>query len=261
MAKRPVIGVTPLYDDERESIWMLPGYVDAVKACGGLPIVLPFAPAEADVAQMVDMCDGLLFTGGHDVNPAMYEEKRLPECGAVHAGRDKLEFELLQRALLLDVPLLGICRGAQFINVALGGTLYQDLPTQRPGGISHQMAPPYDKPWHEVSLAPGTPLYFLLKRTSLRVNSYHHQGIRDLSFQLASMATAPDNLTEAFYHPGKRFVWGVQWHPEFAWQTDDDERAIMQAFVDAAKGKAPMSGASATGQRPRRKGSPFLMSR
>lgn len=259
MAKKPVIGVTPLYDDERESIWMLPGYVDALQACGALPLILPFAPADADVEQLVAMCDGILFTGGHDVDPALYEEKYLPVCGPTHEGRDTLEFALLQRALLVDLPVLGICRGAQFINVALGGTLYQDLPTQMPSGVSHQMKPPYDRGWHDVSLVPGTPLYFLLKRTNMSVNSYHHQGIRDLSFQLLPMATAPDSLIEAFFHPGKKFTWGVQWHPEFAWQSDEIQRAIVQSFVDAARGITPQTKPAARGSR--RKGSPFLMSR
>lgn len=258
---KPVIGVTPLYDDERDSVWMLPGYLDAVVACGGLPLILPLTPGEEDAARLVDLCDGILFTGGHDVDPALYQEERLSACGPVHAGRDALEFALLQRALVVDLPVLGICRGMQFINVALGGTLYQDLPTQMAVAVSHHMTPPYDRPWHEVSLVPGTPLYFLLKKTSLQVNSYHHQGIRELSFQLSPMAYAPDSLIEAFYHPMKRFTWGVQWHPEFLWEADADEREIMQAFVDASTKKANGERSIPLGRSPHRKGSPFLMSR
>lgn len=260
MGDKPVIGVTPLYDDERESIWMLPGYVDALKSYGALPLILPFTSADADIAQLVDMCDGILFTGGHDVDPALYEERKSPKCGEVSAQRDSLEFALLQRALMIDLPVLGICRGAQFINVCLGGTLYQDIPSQLPNAVQHHMAPPYDRPCHEVSLVPGTPLYYLLKATKLQVNSYHHQGIRDLSFQLSPMAYAPDSLIEAFYHPMKSFTWGVQWHPEFLWEKDGAQRQIFQVFVEACGAKAVGQPASSSG-RGRRKGSPFLMSR
>ncbi len=260
MGDKPVIGVTPLYDDERESIWMLPGYVDALKSCGALPLILPFSSAEADIAQLVGMCDGILFTGGHDVDPALYEERKSPKCGEINAQRDKLEFALLQRALMIDLPVLGICRGAQFINVCLGGTLYQDIPSQMPMPVPHQMTAPYNRPFHEVSLVPGTPLYYLLKATRLQVNSYHHQGIRDLSFQLSAMAYAPDSLIEAFYHPMKSFTWGVQWHPEFLWEEDVAQRQVFQAFVEACATKASGQPA-ATAHGRRHKGSPFLMSR
>ncbi len=260
MGDKPVIGVTPLYDDERESIWMLPGYVDALKSYGALPLILPFTSSDADIAQLVDMCDGILFTGGHDVDPALYEERKSPKCGEVSTQRDKLEFALLQRALMIDLPVLGICRGAQFINVCLGGTLYQDIPSQLPSAVQHHMAPPYDRPCHEVSLVPGTPLYYLLKATKLQVNSYHHQGIRDLSFQLSPMAYASDSLIEAFYHPMKSFTWGVQWHPEFLWEKDGAQRQVFQAFVEACGAQSLGQPASSSG-RGRRKGSPFLMSR
>ena len=260
MGDKPVIGVTPLYDDERESIWMLPGYVDALKSYGALPLILPFTSSDADIAQLVDMCDGILFTGGHDVDPVLYEERKSPKCGEVSTQRDKLEFALLQRALMIDLPVLGICRGAQFINVCLGGTLYQDIPSQLPSAVQHHMAPPYDRPCHEVSLVPGTPLYYLLKATKLQVNSYHHQGIRDLSFQLSPMAYAPDSLIEAFFHPMKSFTWGVQWHPEFLWEKDGAQRQIFQAFVESCGAKLLGQPASSSG-RGRRKGSPFLMSR
>lgn len=156
-----------------------------------------------------------------------------PACGELCPRRDELEYALLSEALNRDVPLLGICRGAQFINAALGGSLYQDIPSQMPAAVSHCMKSPYDRYWHKVSLMPDTPLSAMLKATTLRVNSYHHQGIRDLSFQLCPMAYSPDGLVEAFYHSSKKFTWRVQWHPEFLWQKDHAQRMIFQAFVDA----------------------------
>ena len=256
MRTKPLIGVTPLYDNALESVWMIPGYLEALSACGALPVILPFS--FSDAALMAEECDGILFTGGNDVSPSLYEEGFDPACGELCPQRDKLEYALLSEALNRDVPLLGICRGAQFINAALGGSLYQDIPSQMPTPVSHCMKSPYDRYWHKVSLIPDTPLSTMLKTTTIQVNSYHHQGIRDLSFQLCPMAYAPDGLAEAFYHSSKTFTWGVQWHPEFLWQKDPAQRMIFQAFVDASAGSGAQ-GAALSGGRMKRKGSPFLL--
>lgn len=259
MRTKPLIGVTPLYDNALESVWMIPGYLEVLSACGALPVILPFAPADA--ALMAQECDGLLFTGGNDISPSLYEEEPDPACGELCPRRDELEYALLSEALNRDVPLLGICRGAQFINAALGGSLYQDIPSQMPAAVSHCMKSPYDRHWHKVSLMPDTPLSSLLKTTTLPVNSYHHQGIRELSFQLCPMAYSPDGLVEAFYHSSKTFTWGVLWHPEFLWQKDHDQRIIFQAFVDACSGFGGLGVAgSGTKAKAKRKGSPFLLS-
>lgn len=231
--KKPLIGVTPLYDDAKESIWMLPGYMDVLLSCGALPLILPFDSAQADVAQLVALCDGFLFTGGQDVAPSLYGEQTLPACGALHPGRDALEQVLYAQAFAADKPIFGICRGLQFLNVMQGGTLYQDLDTQMQGAVSHRMQPPYDAPWHQVQLIAGTPLHALLGSAQISVNSCHHQGIRRLGKGLVPMAQAPDALVEAFYCPGKRFVQAVQWHPEFAWRTDTRQRQMIEAFVQA----------------------------
>lgn len=259
MRTKPLIGVTPLYDNALKSVWMIPGYLEALSACGALPVILPFAPANA--ALMAQECDGILFTGGNDISPSLYEEEIASACGELCPRRDELEYALLSEALNRDVPLLGICRGAQFINAALGGSLYQDIPSQMSAAVSHSMKSPYDRYWHKVSLMPDTPLSTMLKTTTLSVNSYHHQGIRELSFQLCPMAYAPDGLVEAFYHSSKTFTWGVQWHPEFLWREDRAQRMIFQAFVDACS-RFGVNGPADAGEtaKPKRKGSPFLLS-
>lgn len=230
---KPVIGVTPLYDEEKDSIWMLPGYMDMLMECGAIPMILPFDDKAANVDQMLSKCDGLMLTGGHDVSPRVYGQQPIKECGLTHARKDALEQELLDQALEANIPILGICRGLQFINAALGGTLYQDLSTQRPSTLEHHMEPPYNTVSHSVELVPGTPLQLLMKLSTLEVNSYHHQGIRNLANCLKAMAVASDGLIEAAYHPKKRFCWGVQWHPEYLWQSHPQQRAIAQAFVNA----------------------------
>lgn len=233
--KKPLIGLIPLYDDEKDSLWMLPGYMDAVAEAGGLPIMLPLTEDDSVLSQIASLCDGFLLTGGHDVSPYLYGESPIEECGICCPARDHMEKKLLDLALDADKPVLGICRGIQLLNAALGGSLYQDLPTQAPSDLEHHQTPPYDVPVHKVSIVPESPLYILLQTTELSVNSYHHQAIRCLSPKLAPMAYSPDGLTEAVCMPGQKFVWGIQWHPEFSHRTDEHSRKIVKAFVDAAR--------------------------
>ena len=146
-----------------------------------------------------------------------------------------MEAKLLKYAMDADKPVLGICRGIQFLNAALGGTLWQDLPAQHPSRVAHRQTPPYDKPAHPVSILPDTPLAEALGERELMVNSYHHQAVRELAAPLRAMAIAPDGIVEAAEHPEHRFIWGVQWHPEFAWRSDPAAKIIFQAFVDACR--------------------------
>ena len=232
---KPLIGLIPLVDEGRDSLWMLPGYMEGVAAAGGLPVMLPLEDGGAELDQLCGLCDGFVLTGGHDVGPEFYGAERLPACGATSPERDRMEAGVLRRAMAADKPVLGICRGLQFINAALGGTLWQDLPSQHPSEIIHRQTAPYDAPSHEVRLLPGSPLEALLGRESLGVNSYHHQAIRDLASPLEAMAVSPDGLIEAIRHPGQRFLWGVQWHPEFAWRSDPAAAAIFRAFVESCE--------------------------
>lgn len=228
---KALIGVMPLWDDEKESIWMLPGYLDGIQKAGGIPIVLPLSSDEGDLEHLVKMCDGFLFTGGHDVSPALYQEKLLNKSVVCCSRRDAMEKIVLQKVLELDKPLLGICRGIQFLNAALGGTLYQDLPTERPSVMEHHQQAPYDVPVHRVKILKDSPLFQCLGVEELLVNSYHHQAVRRMSPMLKPMAVSEDGLVEALYMPGHRFVWAVQWHPEFSYKTDVSSIQILQAFV------------------------------
>ena len=217
--RAPLIGVTPLWDVERQSVWMLPDYLDGIKAAGGIPVVLPIAMSETDAERIVETFNGFLFTGGQDVSSC-------PE-------RDKEETLLLQKALEADKPILGICRGLQFINVFLGGTLWQDLPSQHPSVIVHRQGKPYGVPTHQVSISGE--LQSLLGKDILDVNTLHHQAVKDLGNGLTPMAVAPDGLIEAVRLQDKRFVWAVQWHPEYLFKTDKDSLAIFSCFVEHCK--------------------------
>lgn len=231
---RPVIGIVPLYDKEKQSYWMLPDYMQALEESLSIPVMLPLTDDQTELLYCIRTCDGLLLPGGQDVDPALYGEERLPACGATCAARDRMEGLLLDAAIRLDKPLLGICRGLQFLNVHTGGTLYQDLPTQHPG-LGHQMERPYDRTVHQVKVARNSPLYEIVGSLDYGVNSRHHQAIRDLSPQLHAAAVSEDGLVEAAWMPGKHFILGVQWHPESLFRKDPASLRLFQALVKAAK--------------------------
>ena len=235
IAVKPVIGVMPLWDDQKDSIWMLPGYMDGIIQSGGLPVIFPFSGDEQELDQLSGLCDGFLFTGGQDVSPEIYGETPLENLIDSCRKRDEMESVVLRKAIAADKPILGICRGIQFINAALGGTLYQDLPAQFDSVIGHRQAPPYDQRAHDVIISNDSPLYQCLGQESIAVNSCHHQGVKKLAPGLAAMAASPDGLTEALYKPDHRFLWAVQWHPEFSFRTDPNSRRIFRAFVEAAR--------------------------
>ncbi len=225
----------PLWDEKKDSLWMLPGYLDGIALAGGIPVIFPFTSDEDDIARVMSGCGGFLLTGGHDVSPGVYGEEPLEGLVDCCEKRDVLEGIVLKRAIAEDRPVLGICRGIQFINAALGGTLYQDLPTQHPSDVIHRQQPPYDVPSHVVHVVPDSPLHRYLGTDMLRVNSSHHQAIKELAPGLEVMATSPDGLVEAVYMPGRSFIWAVQWHPERLFLRDQNNVKIFRALVEAAK--------------------------
>jgi putative glutamine amidotransferase len=228
---KPKIGVTPLWDEKMESLWMLPGYFDGVLSANGIPVMLPLTTDNSALLQIAEDCDGFLFTGGHDVSPAMYGEEKHPQCAGVCETRDAMESVLFREAVIIrDKPAFGICRGIQIFNAILGGMLYQDLPSQK--GIDHVQKPPYDAPMHKIRILPDTPLYGLVGVCETTVNSYHHQAVKILSAHLTPMAESEDGLYEAVYMPGKAFVWAVQWHPEF-WLDSEISVKLFRRFVES----------------------------
>ncbi|WP_248924100.1 gamma-glutamyl-gamma-aminobutyrate hydrolase family protein [Paenibacillus hamazuiensis] len=233
--KKPMIGVLPLYDNEKESYWMLPGYMKGIEDAGGIPVMLPLTSNKEIILTIANTFDGFLFTGGHDVNPEMYGEKAEDVCGELCHERDVMEEILFRQAVELDKPAFGICRGLQLFNALLGGTLYQDLPTQlrTETTVAHKQQPPYNKPAHKVYIDKENALYRIVNAESLEVNSYHHQGIKKLSEQLLAVAQAEDGLIEAVVMPQKRFILAVQWHPEFSYTTDRHNFRLFEEFVGA----------------------------
>lgn len=234
--EKPMIGVLPLYDNEKESYWMLPGYMRGIEDAGGIPIMLPITTDKDMILKFAQTFDGFLFTGGHDINPELYGEEIEDTCGVLCIERDFMETVLFNYAVELDKPSLGICRGLQLFNVLLGGTLYQDIPTQRSvSTVQHKQKSPYSEPVHQVYVEKENLLYDILQADSLKVNSYHHQGIKNLSEQLVSAAKAEDGLIEAVIMPYKKFILAVQWHPEFNYKFDDHSFKLFLEFVKSCK--------------------------
>ena len=231
----PLIGVLPLYNAENQTLWINPLYLGGVETAGGLPVLLPLSREEGQWEEYLSHFDGFVFTGGQDIDPALFGQEKIPECGYQAPLRDNQELYMLRRLLELDKPVLGICRGIQAINVAAGGTLYQDLPAQRPSPVIHRQSKPYDLPHHQVEILPGTRLHEIIGHRRLSVNSMHHQAVLDVAPGFVVSALAEDGVIEAIEQPEKRFFLGVQWHPEHMWQGYPSGRAIWAAFVDACK--------------------------
>jgi len=202
-------------------------YARAVEAVGLQPVL-----AEAKPGLKIGDCKGLLLTGGGDVNPARYGETAAPETQPPDDERDAAESTLIDEALDRDVPLLAICRGMQILNVKLGGTLVQHLPTVE----HHVKKTPEDKgrPAHEVSVEPGTLLARVAERKTLEVNSRHHQAVAKLGNGLRVCARdSEDGVVEAVEFPGKRFVLAVQWHPENQAPKNPEQRRLFESFAGA----------------------------
>lgn len=232
---KPIIGIIPLYDEYKESLWMVPGYMDMLEENGAVPIMFPLTNNEETLKEVYNLCSGILFTGGHDVNPSLYNEEKKETCGKCCIKRDNMEQIILKWTLRDNKSLLGICRGIQLLNALLGGNLYQDLNSEYSLSIDHHQCPPYDKSVHEVDIIKDTMLYDILKTNKINVNSYHHQGIKTLSNSLRATAISTDNLIEGAYVKDKKFILGVQWHPEFNYKKEDSSVKLIQAFIKSTK--------------------------
>ena len=230
---KPMIAIVSLYDETKESYWMLPGYAQGLEEAGASPVILPLTQDAESLRRFADTFDGFVFPGGHDVDPALYGQTPSEKCGVICPERDGMEREFFPLALATGKPMLGICRGIQLFNVMLGGDLYQDILTECPSDVEHHETPPYDKVAHSVTIEPGTPLFEAVGVRDMAVNSYHHQGIKNLGKGVAVAAKAPDGMVEAVYLPEHKFALAVQWHPEFSRLSDENSRKIFQAFVDA----------------------------
>lgn len=235
--KKPLIGLTPSHNTDNNDIIMRPTYIKALTAAGAVPVVLPLTSSVDDLTQLADAFDGFLFTGGPDLHPFLFGEETQAHCGPVSASRDQMELALLPLIMKTGKPVLGICRGAQLLNIGLGGNIWQDIPSQVASDfpIAHSQPFDYTLPSHTVTLTPDSLLARISGAEKLSVNSMHHQAVKDTAPGLTACAVSPDHLTEAVELPDYPFFLGVQWHPEYLWEKDAAAAGLFLAFVEACK--------------------------
>jgi putative glutamine amidotransferase len=212
-------------------------YVSVVAGAGGIPLILSQLIGTGGAGRALEACEGLLLTGGEDLDPAHYGEAPSPALGAVDRERDRFELALFAAARAARLPVLGICRGIQLINVALGGTLYQDLPSERPGSLDHDPPTARDARSHHVRLAPGSRAAQALGVERLVPNSFHHQAVKDLAPALIATGWSDDGVVEAVEgRPEDPWLLAVQWHPEeMHADVAAPERGLFRALVDEAR--------------------------
>ncbi len=236
MGKRPVIGVMPGYDRDKNRLFIAANYMGGVVRAGGLPFILPLELSEGMAQQIMDECDGFLFTGGPDIDAKAFGEENLKCQGGISPWRDKLELELAKLAIDGGKAILGICRGVQLINTVMGGTLHQDIYMGHEPHtmLKHWQEAPDWYPVHDVRIERSSKLYKIFGTECLPVNSYHHQAVKGTGAGLTVAARTTDGVIEAVEGADDRFIIGVQWHPEMMWENDAQQLKLFSAFVEAA---------------------------
>lgn len=231
---KPIIGITMSRENGKEQI-LSKQYSDAILRAGGIPLLIPYTTEDEALIAISRKLDGLLLSGGGDIDPTLFDEEPLPGLGRIDPDRDEMEIALIEQFLSQDKPILGICRGCQILNVALGGGMYQDLPSQKPNLLQHAQNAPRHHASHTVTIEEDTILYRIYQKTVIKVNSFHHQAVREVLPPLTISAISRDGVVEAFESESNRFVVAVQWHPEEMVKTDSDALRLFAAFVEACQ--------------------------
>jgi putative glutamine amidotransferase len=230
-----VVGITLGDGDEPGLHAMREDYVRSVEQAGAIPVVLPPVRPE-DAPAILDRLDGIVLSGGVDVDPSLYGQAPHPKLGRVNRRRDDFELALTREALRRDAPILAICRGLQVLNVATGGTLVQDIPSTIEGAMLHGGRGPRSRRAHRAEVVAGSRLRAILGQDELSVNSIHHQSVDRLGEGVVVSARCPeDSVVEGVEMPGRRFVVGVQWHPESFWNQPDSFQPLFDEHVEACR--------------------------
>lgn len=233
--KYPVIGITAAFDYEKDQLYLREGYYDAIVQSGGIPLIIPPIGDMGKAEKLLLMVDGLMLTGGPDIDAKYFNENNMPCTQDISPIRDQIEIYLAQKALLKDMPILAICRGVQVLNVAAGGNIYQDIYAQNPGKIifQHSQKAPRWYPTHEVTINLNSKLFEIFKVENISVNSFHHQAIKDVATGFEISASSSDGIIEAIENKSACFALGVQWHAEYLWQKNKEMMGLFKEFIIA----------------------------
>jgi putative glutamine amidotransferase len=229
---KPVIGLSSSYSLDNKQYTVPEGYIMAVERSDAVPIILP-PTFDADIEAFLGLVNGIILTGGVDVDSQLYGENPIPLQGSIDPLRDSFELALTKAALKIHKPIFAICRGIQLLNVAAGGTLYQDINGQLKGSLKHRQQAPTYYPTHKVRLKDGSRLHGIFSKSSVGVNTFHHQAVKDIAPDFRATAWADDDLIEAIEWEGSEFIVGVQWHPER--MIDGEMLKLFEAFTIALK--------------------------
>jgi putative glutamine amidotransferase len=238
--QKPWIGIPTRYHEKTEVLGQIRHYIDAIFWAGGLPLMIPTVEDPDIVRAYVERVDGVLLPGSPtDIDPTRYGAEPHPKLGRLYPERDLTDFAVLELAERRDLPVLGICFGVQSLNVFRGGSLVQDIGSVVSDAVAHDRAgaPPADPATHVIRLEENSLIAKLAGKTSVEVNSYHHQSVQTAGRNLRAVAFAPDGVIEALEDTSGKFVLGLQWHPERGWQNDPFSKAIFQTFIEHARQK------------------------
>lgn len=232
---KPIIGITSEVENENKNV-VHQNYVKAIKEAGGLPLILPTG-IDKDIEQLSSMIDGLLLSGGGDIDPELFDEDPHPRLGEVTPCRDSFELAIVKEMLKLDKPILGICRGLQLVNVAFGGNIFQDMHTVSAKPLlQHNQKAPASHASHFIEVVEESLLGQITKSDRFKVNSFHHQSAKYVPKSLKIVASTSDGVIEAIESPTHKFVLGVQWHPEATAAIGDKySQRIFRKFVEKSK--------------------------